>query len=298
MTPIPHRSIALFLAATCLAPGMASAQQDFTSTPWKSGAWQSDAPQPDKADDARTSLPPGLTSARLLPGWTDAQGDRVMALELQLEPGWKTYWRTPGDTGLPPHFEWTGSRNLSHVTFHWPAPQAIMSGDQLEMGYHDRLILPFTAHAGDRSKPVEVAAQVEIGLCESICVPANLDLTATQAGPDLDPVIQTALQAEPKLLAGHPPCRLTRLDDGLRLSVALPDTTISLAAIELTDQPGIWVSSADLVDEGDGLRAVVEMVGPTGKPFEIDTDALRTTLVSGQEKTSTAVEMLGCDLQG
>jgi DsbC/DsbD-like thiol-disulfide interchange protein len=291
MTRISPRFTAFLLAATCLAPGLALSQE-LLSTPWQSAPWKSgDTP------DAAAAMPPGLQSAQLLPGWTDAQGDRVMALELVLEPGWKTYWRTPGDTGLPPHFEWEGSQNLSDVTFHWPAPQAIKSGDTLEMGYHDRLVLPFTAHATDATKPVAVEAQVDIGLCESICVPAGLELTADQAGPEVDPVIMAALKAEPTRIMGHPVCRLTQLEDGLKLSVTMPSDDITLAAIELTDQPDIWVSSADLVDEGQGPRAVVEMVGPTGKPFDIDPHALRVTMVTDSEDSSSAVEILGCDLQ-
>ncbi|WP_295171235.1 protein-disulfide reductase DsbD domain-containing protein, partial [uncultured Paracoccus sp.] len=90
---------------------------------------------------AQDDLPPGLRGAQLLPGWTEPGGARILALELLLEPGWKTYWRSPGDTGLPPQLDWAGSRNLSHVTLHWPAPQAIRSGETLEMGYHDRLVL-------------------------------------------------------------------------------------------------------------------------------------------------------------
>ncbi|WP_182911484.1 protein-disulfide reductase DsbD domain-containing protein [Paracoccus sp. JM45] len=291
MTRISSRFTALLLTATCLAPHLALSQE-LLSTPWQSTPWQAD-----DTPDAAAIMPPGLQSARLLPGWTDAQGDRVMALELVLEPGWKTYWRTPGDTGLPPHFEWEGSQNLSDVTFHWPAPQAIRSGDTLEMGYHDRLVLPFTAHATDATKPIAVETQVDIGLCESICVPAALDLTAGQAAPDPDPVILAALKAEPARIAGHFSCRLTEMDDGMRLSVALPSPDITLAAIELTDQPDIWVSSADLVDKGQGPSAVVEMVGPTGKPFDIDPKALRVTMVTGSEGNSSAVEMSGCDLQ-
>lgn len=287
MTRISHQITALLLAATCLAPGLAAAQS-FLSTPWQS----------DSDTGSEPILPPGLQSARLLPGWTDAQGDRVMALELQLEPGWKTYWRTPGDTGLPPHFDWAGSQNLSDVTFHWPAPQPILSGDKLEMGYHNTLVLPFTAHATDAAKPVTVASQVELGLCESICVPAYLELDAGPAGGQTDPVILTAMQAEPTRLADHPACHLTQLDDRMRLSVALPSPDVTLAAIELMDQPEVWVSSAELVDAGHGPSAIVEMAGPSGKPFDIDTDTLRMTLVSGSEGNSTAVDMIGCDLQG
>ena len=73
-------------------------------------------------------LPPGLQSARLLAGWTDAGGTRISALELVLEPGWKTYWRNPGDTGLPPSFDWSAAANMTGAEIIWPAPQVNSSG--------------------------------------------------------------------------------------------------------------------------------------------------------------------------
>ncbi|MBM3604544.1 MAG: hypothetical protein FJX25_07240 [Alphaproteobacteria bacterium] len=245
-----------------------------------------------------SDLPPGLRAARLLPGWTDAAGNRVLALDLRLEPGWKTYWRSPGDTGLPPYFEWDGSQNLAGVTFHWPAPEAIRSGERLEMGYHDRLVLPFTAHPADPGQPVIVASQVELGLCENICVPVRLDLLAPDPAAGTDPQITAALEAVPERLDGRPTCKVSQIPDGLRVTVGLPGPDTTLAAVELTDQPEVWVSGADLVQDGQGPEAVVEMVGPSGRPFPLDPDSLRLTVLSGQGVASRAVEMMGCDLTG
>ncbi|MDO5529308.1 MAG: hypothetical protein Q4F71_07880, partial [Paracoccus sp. (in: a-proteobacteria)] len=64
------------------------------------------------AAPALGDLPRGLESARLLPGWVDADGRRITALELVLAPGWKTYWRSPGDAGIPPSFDWRGAEEV------------------------------------------------------------------------------------------------------------------------------------------------------------------------------------------
>lgn len=237
-------------------------------------------------------LPPGLRMARLLPGWTDKAGDRVMALELLLEPGWKTYWRSPGDTGLPPQFAWAGSDNLAGVTLHWPAPQAIRSGDTLEMGYLDRLILPFTAHRADPERSVAVSAQIDLGLCENICVPAHLDLRAPQGGQGPDATITTALAAEPQQLDHSPRCRVTPIRDGVQVAMSLPGPGATLAAIELLDRPEIWVSGAQIVADAKGAMALVDMVGPTGAPFDLDPAALRLTVIP--DDGSRATETTGC----
>lgn len=241
---------------------------------------------------AQDDLPPGLRGAQLLPGWTEPGGARILALELLLEPGWKTYWRSPGDTGLPPQLDWAGSRNLSHVTLHWPAPQAIRSGETLEMGYHDRLVLPLTAHPQDPGKPVDISAQIDLGLCENICVPVHLELQAPPVGRQSDPVIASALAAEPQRLDGNPACEVTPLADGLRVAMDLPQGPATLAAVELTDNPQVWVSAADILPGPTGPQAVVEMVAPSGKPFDLDHDALRLTVIPADGGRAT--ETTGC----
>ncbi|MBU2956287.1 hypothetical protein KO490_01320 [Paracoccus sp. C2R09] len=235
-------------------------------------------------------LPPGLSSARLLPGWTEDSGKRVLALELNLEPGWKTYWRSPGDSGLPPDFDWTRSENLGHVRLHWPAPTSIDSGSAREMGYRDRLVLPLTAEAIDAGDPMRIAVDIDLGLCEKICVPAHLTLDAPAPGAEPDPVILTALQAEPRRLDALPRCEIAPIDDGVRVTMHPPVEGVELAAIELTGRPEIWVSGADLNDTPEGAEAVVEMVGPTAAPFDLDESRLRLTMVTADG----AVETQGC----
>lgn len=246
------------------------------------------AATPVAAQMPASDLPPGLDGARLLAGWTNAEGDRVMALELLLQPGWKTYWRSPGDTGLPPQFAWAGSRNMAGVTLHWPAPQVIRSGDATEMGYRDRLVLPLTVHAADPAQPVQVAAQIDLGLCENICVPARLDLIAPPPGDRPDPAITMALAQQPLVLDTQAACAVTDLPDGLRVAMTLPDFPVALAAIELADQPRVWVSGAQIEDG----QAVAEMIGPTAAPFALDPDMLRLTVIPADG--GRASQITGC----
>ena len=111
---------------------------------------------------AAQDLPQGLESARFLPGWTDAEGRRVAALELVLEPGWKTYWRSPGDAGLAPVFDWKGN-NIGKVDFHWPAPEVVVSDGVRTLGYHDRLVLPIEITPAEPGQPIEPRVVVDFG---------------------------------------------------------------------------------------------------------------------------------------
>lgn len=239
-------------------------------------------------------LPPGLQSARLLPGWQDAEGNRIAALDLRLEPGWKTYWRSPGDSGLPPVFDWQGSQNLADVTFHWPAPEAIRSGDDLTLGYHDRLVLPFTARAADPSAPLTLTAQVDLGLCEKICVPVHVRLTAPDPQAAADPVIEAALARVPATRDDRPTCRVSEIADGMRLAVDLAGDAPEVVAIELAGRPEIWVSGTRITPSKGGTTATADLVPPSGAPFDLDADAVRITLIAADG----AAEMQGCAPQG
>lgn len=247
---------------------------------------------PSWAGGDEAGLPLGMRTARILPGWLAEDGSRIAALELQLAPGWKTYWRSPGDSGFPPSFEWEGSRNLAGVSFHWPAPQAIRSGGAQELGYEGRLILPFTALPAQPGLPVDLALQADLGLCETICVPAHLQLAAPQAGAAPDPRILDALAQAPVPLEAQPGCSIDEIADGLRVRMTLPEGSADLAAIEVAGRDDLWISGATIEDGAGGRIATAELVGPEAAPFPLDAQTLRLTAVG----PGGAVEMTGCRL--
>ncbi|WP_295042512.1 protein-disulfide reductase DsbD domain-containing protein [uncultured Paracoccus sp.] len=232
---------------------------------------------------------PGLSGIRILPGWTQPDGSRIAAIEFRLEPGWKTYWRNPGDSGLPPVFDWSGSGNLQGVTLHWPAPQAIPSDDGTALGYHDRLVLPFTAIPVDGDGTVDLAVTVDFGLCKNICVPAHAVLTADAPGTNPDPAILAAMDQVPRTIPGQPGCAVQPIADGMRVTATLP-RPVTLAAMELPDA-GIWTSTGELRMDGGITTLTADFVPPQAAPFDLPRDRLIFTLVDDQG----AVEMRGCD---
>lgn len=234
---------------------------------------------------------PGLVEARLLPGWVTPEGIRMTALALKLEPGWKTYWRMPGDSGIPPHFEWQGPVEARYL---WPAPEVIDSGGARSFGYHDALLLPVALTGGNPAGPL--AVDVTVGLCETICVPAELRLTAPAAGEAPDPAIEAALAAAPEAGAVRPDCTVTAITDGVRVAASLPHDGGEApdAAMELLAEKGeaaeVWVSAPEVALSSGRLTATADFVPPSGKPFPLDTDALRLTLIG----EGGAVEVSGC----
>lgn len=238
-------------------------------------------------------LPPGVMSAQLLPGWTDSKDTRITALKLELEPGWKTYWRSPGNSGFPPIFGWNESENLTNHVVHWPVPKAIGTGDSLALGYQDTLILPISAAIVDTEMPVKLKVDIQLGVCERICVPVYLSLTAPEAANMPDPLIEHALLEQPTRVAELPICSKQDIDDGIRLNVTLPKRPTTFAAMEVTGEHDIWVSSTALKPNGDSILASADFVELSGKPFDLDTSRVLIT----QAGNGGAIEMMGCQQQ-
>ena len=113
-----------------------------------------------------------VLAAQLRPGWQMENGGHMAAVELELAPGWKTYWRSPGDAGIPPTFDWSGSENVKSVRLHWPAPEVFEANGMQTIGYHERLVLPVEITPKDPSRPVRLSVVMALGSAtKSACPP-------------------------------------------------------------------------------------------------------------------------------
>ena len=126
------------------------------------------------------------SQARLVSAASAVGGDtRIMlGVQIRLAPGWKTYWRDPGDAGIPPRFDWTGSENLAAVEVRWPAPKRFASADLDSFGYHDEIVFPLEVRLEQAGVPLKVHLLLDYGACEEICIPVREELSLTlPAGP-------------------------------------------------------------------------------------------------------------------
>lgn len=240
-----------------------------------------------------------ILAAELLPGWQTATGTRMAAIRLTMAPGWKTYWRSPGEAGIPPEFDWRGSTNVAGVALHWPVPEVFDFNGMQTIGYAHELVLPVEIRPRMPGQPVELRAAVDLGVCRDICVPANVQLQgqlATPASTAPDPVIRAALQAQPRParaagLQGHH-CAVTPAAQGLHLRAELnlprlgPD---EMVVIESTD-PRIWVAEAHSRREGGRLVAETDLIAIDRQPLMLDRSGLTITVLAA----GRAVEVQGC----
>jgi DsbC/DsbD-like thiol-disulfide interchange protein len=152
------------------------------------------------AEDASPWQRDGHSAVRLLAG---SRSGAVLlgGVAFQLQPGWHTYWRTPGDSGVPPRFDFSKSDNIEAVTVLWPAPQKFDDGaGGFSLGYHDQLVLPLRIVAKNADKPVTLRADINYAVCENICIPveASAELAINNVASTEDSVLFAALDTVPK----------------------------------------------------------------------------------------------------
>src|SRR4051794_13887361 len=123
------------------------------------------------------------SAVRLIAGGRTDTGTSLQAgIEMRLAPGWKTYWRYPGDSGIPPRFDFSQSRNVKSVAVRWPAPQRLTDEGGTSIGYKHDLIFPLSIVPEDGSKPVTLSLAIDYGVCEKMCVPVDATAELTIAG--------------------------------------------------------------------------------------------------------------------
>ena len=235
--------------------------------------------------------------ATLHSGWQTENGRHMAGLQLTLAPGWKTYWRSPGEAGIPPLFNWSGSENVKSVRVHWPRPAAFLTNGLQSIGYHDDVTLPLEVTAIDPAKPVVLRANVELGICRDICLPATVELSSTLTAPGAaNTRIKTALAARPSpaSTAGLAAitCAIDPIADGLKITAVM--VVPALGPVETvafeSGQPNIWVAAAITTRAGDTLTSVTEMVAPAGTPFALDRSQVTLTVIAKDK----AFEIRGC----
>src|SRR6186713_660990 len=153
-----------------------------------------------RADDASPWQRDGHSAVRLLAG---SRSGAVLlgGIAFQLQPGWKTYWRTPGDSGVPPRFDFSKSDNVEAVTVLWPAPMKFDDGaGGIALGYKQQVMLPLRIVAKNGDKPVTLRASVSYAVCDKICIPveANAELAFASVASTEDGNLSDALNTVPK----------------------------------------------------------------------------------------------------
>jgi DsbC/DsbD-like thiol-disulfide interchange protein len=270
---VPLRA-ALGLALAALASTLAVEARAQDASPKDASPWQRGA-------HSAVRLLAGSRSGPVLLG----------GIAVQLDPGWKTYWRTSGDSGVPPRFDFSKSDNIEAVTVLWPAPTKFDDGaGGTSLGYHDQVVLPLRIVAKNADKPATLRADISYAVCEKICIPieANAELAFASVASTEDSVLFAALDTVPKPASVGDPNPLTIRDvkregkSTVLVDVVAPDARMVNLFVE-GPTPDWALPVPKLLDHGPpGVKRFAFELD--GVPLGIDPEgaALKLTLVSGE----------------
>jgi DsbC/DsbD-like thiol-disulfide interchange protein len=273
-TPIPlFHGLAglLLLALTALGPTPAGAEE---VSPWAQGLH---------------------SRVRLVAGGS-LEGRPLAGVEFALDRGFKTYWRHPGDAGLPPSFDWSASDNVASVEVRWPAPKRVEDAGGVSYVYPEWVILPFVVTPQDPKRPVRLELTLDYGVCKDICIPAHSTLSLSlPAKAERHAGIEAALAGVPKPLALGAPGELAVLStealpgDKPRIAV-LVRRPAGAKPVIFPEAPDNWFVSAPAEGEepaADQTRFLLTLEErPKDHPGPLP---LRLTLVAGEKAVETDV---------
>ena len=254
-------------------------------------------PARDAAAQSVVSSGQSFIQARMMPGLKDEGGARVIGIRLSMAPGWKTYWRSPGEAGIPPSFDWSASRNLASAQVFWPRPQVFQSFGMQTIGYADQVVLPIRVTPQDPSAPIEMAGDLQLGVCKDICVLEQVSLAQTIA-PDTPEIgrgqIRRALRLVPPAGADigltRAECRILGTGRDRTLEVALSfEQDVVKPLVLFEGHEGYWVSGAQTHVADGAVRATATLNMARGVAW-VDRSTLRMTVLA----QDFAADIQGC----
>ena len=212
-------------------------------------------------------------------------GGRLVGIEIRLDPSYITYWRSPGDAGVAPTFDFKGSDNLRNAQVLFPAPRRLDEDGMAAFGYIAGVIFPVVVEGEDASRPLTLDVQLDYAVCARICLPAkaNLRLQLGGGGSAEAQAVEAALAAvpQPRDLAQAGPLRIDAIvatPDGPAVQATTPDGTGTLFA----EAPEPWfVAAAPAQAVGQG-RLSFRLTVPDRPAGPVPHAPLRLTLV-GQD---------------
>ncbi len=163
-------------------------------------------------------------------------------LDMTLAEGWKTYWRSPGEVGLPPEIDWEGSTNVASVEILWPAPTRFRAFGIENFGYKHEVVLPLRVTLERPGEPAALRAAVSMLVCSDVCVPENFALALDlPRGGGIDPVAAERIAA----YAGRVPAETPP-------DLAVEAASLDDEALTLRLAGGRDFAGADVFPERDG----------------------------------------------
>ena len=212
-------------------------------------------------------------------------------IHVTLQPGWKTYWRVPGESGVPPQFDWSASGNVAGVSVDMPVPLRFSDGNGDGIGYKTEVIFPVTVSPANPEQPVRLDLKMFYAVCNDICVPVQAELGLELSADSVSAAdrfrLKLAANDLPKPAAGQPviihAMRLAETADGE------PALEVSISGLPSPAKADIFAESGttayfrkpELVSVADGQATYRLMVDGLQGPDALRGQPVRLTIAAG-----------------
>lgn len=222
----------------------ASAAETITASPWV------------VSDHARIRLIPGKSgvTSQSVNASKNSEPDqrkfRAVGVQIELAPGWHTYWRNPGASGVPPRFDWSQSSNVESTKVHWPAPSRVRDEYGVSFGYLDQVIFPIHTNPKKPGENMSLKLSVDFAVCREICIPefAELALEIPADAQAASGLAASLVEFEAKV--PHHQSKLAADTAGPRIEGAKIELKDGKPVLAVTARLGASPPAADLFVEG------------------------------------------------
>lgn len=235
------------------------------------------------------------------------------ALEVQLSGDWKTYWRSPGEAGIPPEIDWRikqpqGSSNIETVEWLWPAPERIEMLGLHTLGYKNGTVFPLLIQVKDLNQPVSINARLRLSSCTTVCVLTDYEIQLDFTPSDLKTDPQASFLID-KALSRVP---TTMPDTGLSVESVVWNKENNKVVATAHSETG-WEKAVDVIIDGqeditfslpvftiedNQLQAVMNASSWLGE-YNLSDESVTVTLLNGDnglEKTLSVKEVAASSL--
>lgn len=252
------------------------------------------------AQGAQAAMTPWATNQggkmRIIALAPEPDGTLRGALQIEPESGWITYWKEPGQAGIPPQITLSASQGMTLEKLEFPVPRLFTNEGLKDLGYDHAVTLPFTLRIDDLQKPLTLNASAFIGLCRNICIPFQaqfkLDLGEAKGLPLEENLIldkaRQSLPEKPSTDFAVTHYALTGGNESLNLGLRLPDGA---------DAPQIFVAGPNghvLFDQKNpqttqGVYRVDMPVGRLPKAYEPKGKSWDILVIAGRRAMETSL---------
>ncbi|MFB9950307.1 protein-disulfide reductase DsbD domain-containing protein [Rhizobium puerariae] len=219
------------------------------------------------------------------------------ALQIEPKPGWITYWKEPGDAGIPPQVVFSKESRVTLNRVSYPVPKRIDNGKLRDIGYDQPVALPFELKVQDPGRPLTLGASAFVGLCRNICIPFQAEFSLALAPARGTPVEEAMIinQAAAKLPeAPSDDFAVTRyaMTQGrgmLNLTLKLPETTVEPPQVIVTGPQGhVLIDGLNGRRDGEGYSLDMP-VGKLPKDYDIKGKRWSILVIAGNRAMETSL---------